>query len=57
MGLQLYSNPLMALRAVATEEGVGALYRGLGLTCVKQAPTQAITFFMYETLKEVCPRW
>ncbi|KAK9789573.1 hypothetical protein WJX73_002973 [Symbiochloris irregularis] len=50
---QSYPHPWAALMTVANEEGVSALYRGLGLTCIKQAPSQAIVFLVYDALKEV----
>ena len=50
---QVYPHAWAALTGVAREEGLGSLYRGLGVTCIKQAPAQAITFVCYDLLKDV----
>jgi ornithine carrier protein len=31
--------------------GIQSLYRGCGLTCAKSAPSSAIIFLVYETMK------
>ena len=51
--LQVYPHAWAALTGTARQEGFSSLYRGLGLTCIKQAPQQAITFYCYDLLKEV----
>ncbi|KAF8455647.1 mitochondrial carrier domain-containing protein [Terfezia claveryi] len=33
--------------------GITALYRGCGITCLRSAPSSAIIFFCFETLKEM----
>lgn len=42
---------LAALMAIARTEGVGALYAGVWLTWVKQAPQYAVTFLCYDLAK------
>lgn len=32
--------------------GISALYRGCGITCLRSAPSSAIIFLCFETLKE-----
>jgi solute carrier family 25 protein 42 len=40
-----------ALRTIATERGVGALYHGVGATCLGVAPYAGLKFMSYEGLK------
>lgn len=40
-----------ALMAIGRNEGVGALYAGVWLTWVKQAPQYAVTFLCYDLAK------
>lgn len=53
MWLQAYPHAWAALTCTAREEGWRSLYRGLPLTCIKQTPQQAITFYCYDLLKDV----
>lgn len=39
---------LEVLRTVVREEGVGGLYRGVGITCIRAAPAHAALFYAYE---------
>lgn len=40
--------PLDLARTIAREEGVGALYRGWGITVLRAAPSHALIFATYE---------
>ncbi|KAA6425606.1 MAG: hypothetical protein FRX49_04503 [Trebouxia sp. A1-2] len=42
-----------ALTSIAQQEGWRSLYKGIGLTWVKQAPQYAVTFLAYDKLKEL----
>ena len=42
---------LSALVSIAQKEGIGALYAGVWLTWVKQAPQYAVTFLCYDLAK------
>lgn len=42
---------LGALRTIAAERGVGALYNGVGATCLGVAPYAGLKFLSYEALK------
>jgi hypothetical protein len=46
-----WAGTLPALMAIARNEGVGALYAGVWLTWVKQAPQYAVTFLCYDLAK------
>lgn len=46
------SNPLLAVRSIVAAEGVAGLYKGYGLNIVKVAPSSAITFLVYETVRQ-----
>ncbi len=46
-----HTSMLGALRTVARERGVGALYSGVGATCVGVAPYAGLKFLSYEGLK------
>ncbi|KAI8628771.1 mitochondrial carrier [Xylariaceae sp. FL1651] len=52
-----YRNAAHALYTVVREEGVGALYRGVGLTALRQGSNQAVNFTAYTYFKEVLLRW
>ena len=40
-------------RNVLQQEGIGALYRGVGIVCAVAAPGQALYFFGYETARAI----
>ncbi|GAB7349798.1 hypothetical protein MBLNU459_g0512t1 [Dothideomycetes sp. NU459] len=46
-----YRNAAHALYTVVKEEGVGALYRGVSLTALRQGSNQAVNFTAYTELK------
>lgn len=46
-----YRNAAHALYTVVKEEGVGALYRGVSLTALRQGTNQAVNFTAYTELK------
>ncbi|KAI9691567.1 MAG: hypothetical protein M1822_007638 [Bathelium mastoideum] len=48
-----YRNAAHALYTVVREEGVGALYRGVSLTALRQGTNQAVNFTAYTELKAV----
>lgn len=48
-----YRNAAHALFTVVKEEGVGALYRGVSLTALRQGTNQAANFTAYTELKEI----
>lgn len=52
-----YRNAAHALYTVVKEEGVGALYRGVSLTALRQGSNQAVNFTAYTYFKEVLMRW
>ncbi|KAI0010220.1 mitochondrial carrier domain-containing protein [Xylariaceae sp. FL0662B] len=52
-----YRNAAHALYTVVKEEGVGALYRGVSLTALRQGSNQAVNFTAYTYFKEVLRRW
>lgn len=52
-----YRNAAHALYTVVKEEGVGALYRGVSLTALRQGSNQAVNFTAYTYFKEVLLRW
>lgn len=47
-----YRNAAHALYTVIREEGVGALYRGVSLTALRQGSNQAVNFTAYSYFKE-----
>src|SRR5262245_9991408 len=47
-----YRNAAHALYTVVREEGVGALYRGVYLTALRQGSNQAVNFTAYSYFKE-----
>ncbi|KAH7348697.1 mitochondrial carrier domain-containing protein [Rhexocercosporidium sp. MPI-PUGE-AT-0058] len=52
-----YRNAAHALYTVIKEEGVGALYRGVSLTALRQGSNQAVNFTAYTEFKEILQRW
>ncbi|KAK3357990.1 mitochondrial carrier domain-containing protein [Lasiosphaeria hispida] len=52
-----YRNAAHALYTVVKEEGVGALYRGVSLTALRQGSNQAVNFTAYTYFKEWLRRW
>lgn len=48
-----YRNAAHALYTVVKEEGVGALYRGVSLTALRQGTNQAVNFTAYSELKSI----
>ena len=51
MGTSPHANTLAAMTLIARSEGVGALYKGVFLTWLKQAPQYAVTFLAYDLAK------
>jgi len=52
-----YRNAAHALYTVVKEEGVGALYRGVSLTALRQGSNQAVNFTAYTYFKEWLKVW
>ncbi|RDL30166.1 putative succinate-fumarate transporter [Venustampulla echinocandica] len=52
-----YRNAAHALYTVVKEEGIGALYRGVSLTALRQGSNQAVNFTAYTEFKEILQRW
>lgn len=52
-----YRNAAHALYTVLKEEGVGALYRGISLTALRQGSNQAVNFTAYTKFKDVLLQW
>ncbi|KAG5941504.1 hypothetical protein E4U59_001679 [Claviceps monticola] len=52
-----YRNAAHALYTVVREEGVGALYRGVSLTALRQGTNQAVNFTAYAYLKDTLHTW
>lgn len=52
-----YRNAAHALYTVVKEEGVGALYRGVSLTALRQGSNQAVNFTAYTYFKEELMKW
>lgn len=52
-----YRNAAHALYTVVKEEGVGALYRGVSLTALRQGSNQAVNFTAYSYFKEALKAW
>lgn len=46
-------NTLTAISLIARQEGIGALYKGVWLTWLKQAPQYAVTFCCYDMAKSL----
>ncbi|KAJ9076371.1 Mitochondrial succinate-fumarate transporter [Entomophthora muscae] len=47
-----YRNAAHAAYVIVKEEGVGALYKGIALTALRQATNQAVNFAAYQELKK-----
>ena len=45
------ANPFKAVPAIIAAEGVAGLYKGYGVNVIKVAPSSAITFLTYETVR------
>jgi len=52
-----YRNAAHALYTVVKEEGVGAVYRGVSLTALRQGTNQAVNFTAYSFFKEWLKDW
>ncbi|KXX76085.1 Succinate/fumarate mitochondrial transporter [Madurella mycetomatis] len=52
-----YRNAAHALYTVVKEEGIGALYRGVSLTALRQGSNQAVNFTAYTYFKEWLYQW
>jgi solute carrier family 25 citrate transporter 1 len=52
-----YRNAAHALFTVLREEGVGALWRGVSLTALRQGSNQAVNFTAYTEFKEILQKW
>lgn len=52
-----YRNAAHALYTVVKEEGVGAVYRGVSLTALRQGSNQAVNFTAYSYFKDALLRW
>lgn len=50
-GAKMSPNVLVAMQAIARDEGWSALYRGLLISCIKQGPQNAVAFTSYESAK------
>lgn len=48
-----YRNAAHAAYTVVKEEGIGAIYRGVSLTALRQGTNQAVNFSAYSKLKEL----
>mmetsp|Transcript_4352 Transcript_4352/g.6467 ORF Transcript_4352/g.6467 Transcript_4352/m.6467 type:complete len:307 (+) Transcript_4352:306-1226(+) len=45
-----------ALRKIVATEGVGALYNGVAVTCIRAAPSHALIFYFYELSSKMLER-
>ncbi|KAF2836763.1 mitochondrial uncoupling protein 2 [Patellaria atrata CBS 101060] len=52
-----YRNAAHALYTVVKEEGVGALYRGVSLTALRQGTNQAVNFTAYTEFRAALQKW
>lgn len=43
---------LACMKAIAQQEGIASLYRGLSVALIKVAPAISMTFFVYEKTKD-----
>ena len=57
MDVPKYRNAAHALYTVLREEGVGALYRGVSLTALRQGSNQAVNFTAYTEFKQLLQNW
>ena len=44
-------NPLSAVPTIVAAEGIQGLYKGYGVNVIKVAPSSAITFLTYESMR------
>ena len=51
-----YRNAAQAAYTVLKEEGIGAIYRGVSLTALRQGTNQAVNFSAYTEFKEILQR-
>ncbi|OCK81073.1 mitochondrial uncoupling protein 2 [Lepidopterella palustris CBS 459.81] len=52
-----YRNAAHALYTVVKEEGIGALYRGVSLTALRQGSNQAVNFTAYSEFRAALQKW
>ena len=52
-----YRNAAHATYTVVKEEGIGALYRGVSLTALRQGTNQAVNFSAYTEFKALLQKW
>lgn len=52
-----YRNAAHATFTVVKEEGIGALYRGVSLTALRQGTNQAVNFSAYTEFKSLLQKW
>jgi solute carrier family 25 citrate transporter 1 len=52
-----YRNAAHALFTVLKEEGIGAIYRGVSLTALRQGTNQAVNFSAYTEFKQLLQDW
>lgn len=52
-----YRNAAHALYTVVKEEGIGALYRGVSLTALRQGSNQAVNFTAYSEFRDRLQKW
>ena len=57
MDVPKYRNAAHALYTLLREEGVGALYRGVTLTALRQGSNQAVNFTAYTEFKQFLQDW
>jgi len=50
---EIYSGPISALTSICRKEGFRSLYKGVGVVVVAAAPSQALYFGGYETVKRL----
>lgn len=50
---EIYSGPISALISICRKEGIKSLYKGVGVVVVAAAPSQALYFGGYETVKRL----
>jgi len=52
-----YRNAAHCAYSVVKEEGIGALYRGITLTALRQGTNQAVNFTAYTEFKQLLQKW
>lgn len=52
-----YRNAAHAAFTIFKEEGLGAIYRGVGLTALRQGSNQAVNFSAYTEFKTLLRKW